>query len=329
MLTWSISCSTFPLKYTWKISRNASDAKTNLFVEINGNGAKGMGEAAPNIRYHETPDKLLSVFEGIKSHLPDRQIPLPEFTGLLDELELPNALRFAVESTYIHWLCAHGNKTVSQFFGLEKPVAVPTAFSLPIMPVSELLPFIESNDIRRFRYIKIKVNREEAVNIVNYLISIVDQPLLVDANESFSDPDEVLLFLEKIDAKKLVMLEQPMPSSMPEAYTYLKSRIPVPLFADESITDNVDIGSLKKGFHGINMKLMKAGGYIKGMQQLKAARNTGMHTMVGCMVETTLGISSALYLSSLADYIDLDGFLILREEPFELIQEKAGFLSLH
>jgi L-alanine-DL-glutamate epimerase-like enolase superfamily enzyme len=328
MLSWSISSRTFPLRYTWKISRNASDAKTNLFVEINGERCKGMGEAAPNIRYNEIPDNLLADFTRIQSDLPAKQIALPEFVSLLDDLRLSNALRFAVESAYIHWLCAKGNMTVYEFFGLQKPVAVPTAFSLPIMPVNELIPFIEKQHIRRFKCIKIKVNREEAIEVVHYVATHLEQPLLVDANESFRNPDEVLLFLEKIDTRRLIMLEQPMPSVYHDEYIYLKRKISLPLFADESITDNVDIKELEKGFHGINMKLMKAGGYLKGIQQLKAAREAGLATMIGCMVETTLGISSALHLSSLADYIDLDGFLILQGEPFELVQEKVGFLNL-
>lgn len=326
MLSWSIFPRTFPLKYTWKISRNASDAKTNLFVEIAGNGSRGLGEAAPNIRYNETPDNLLADFERVKSDLPVKQAPFPDFTELLDDLDLPNALRFAVESAYIHWICGAEGKPVYEFLGLPKPGPVATAFSLPIMPLSELASFVETQNIRRFRYIKIKVNREEAAEAVNFIASVLNQPLLVDANESFAHPDEVLRFLSLTDTNRIELLEQPLPSAMREEYAYLKSRIPLPLFADESITNNADMNELKSGFHGINMKLMKAGGYLRGLQQLRMAREAGLKTMTGCMVETTLGISSALHLSSLAYYADLDGFLILQGEPFELVQEKDGFL---
>jgi L-alanine-DL-glutamate epimerase-like enolase superfamily enzyme len=329
MLTWSISSRTFHLKYTWKISRNASDAKTNLFVEVSGDGYRGMGEAAPNVRYGEIPENLVADFERIRDELPRGEMPLEAVVALLDGMKLRHALRFAIESAYVHWLCARGNKKVYEFLGLGKPaVPAPTAFSLPIMPVNELRPFIEANDIARFKYIKIKVNREEAAHTVSYLSQIMDQGFIVDANESFTDPDEVIHFLEQVDTSRLVLLEQPMPASMGDAYPYLNKRTTVPLFADESVTDNTDIRRLKAGFDGINVKLMKAGGYVRGIQQLKAARAAGMKTMTGCMVETTLGIWSALNLSSLADYVDLDGFLILQGEPFELIQEKDGFLRM-
>jgi L-alanine-DL-glutamate epimerase-like enolase superfamily enzyme len=326
MLNWSISPRTLPLKYTWKISRNASDAKTNLFVEVNGEGHTGIGEAAPNIRYHEVPENLLADFENIKKNLPSKEIRLDELTWILDHMKLKNALRFAIESAYVHWYCAKERKKVYELFALDKPVPVPTAFSLPIMPEKELLPFIEANHVARFKYIKIKVGRENAVAAVRYLSGILDQGFIVDANESFNDPDEVIHFLEQIDTSRIVLLEQPMAASMGEAYPYLNKRTTVPLFADESITDNMNMPELKEGFDGINMKLMKAGGYIKGLHQLKQARKAGLRTMIGCMVETSLGICSALQLSSLATYIDLDGFLILQGEPFGLVEENDGFL---
>jgi glutamate racemase len=85
---------------------------------------------------------------------------------------------------------------------------------------------------------------------------------------------------------------------------------------------------LKNQFHGVNVKLMKSGSYQTGIQQLKEARRLGMQTMIGCMVETSLGISSALCLTSLTDFIDLDGHLIVSNEPFHLIDERGGMLQL-
>src|SRR5438552_5603192 len=100
---------------------------------------------------------------------------------------------------------------------------------------------------------------------------------------------------------------------------YLKKYSPFTLFADESITTEADFSLLRKMFDGINMKLMKAGGYLNGIRLLKEAKKAGMKTMIGCMVETTLGISSGMNLCSLADYTDLDSFLLLKNEPFDLI----------
>jgi L-alanine-DL-glutamate epimerase-like enolase superfamily enzyme len=119
-----------------------------------------------------------------------------------------------------------------------------------------------------------------------------------------------------------------MPSSLTEESVYLKKYAPFPLFADESITAEADFSVLKKMFDGVNVKLMKAGGYLNGIRLLREAKKQNMQTMIGCMVETTLGISSAMNLCSLADYVDLDSFLLVKNEPFKLVEEHGGKLSL-
>jgi L-alanine-DL-glutamate epimerase-like enolase superfamily enzyme len=109
---------------------------------------------------------------------------------------------------------------------------------------------------------------------------------------------------------------------------YLKKHFPFTLFADESVTDKADFSQLKLMFDGINVKLMKAGGYFNALQLLKGAKANKLKTMIGCMVETTLGISSGMHLCSLADYADLDSFLVVKNEPFGLLKEEDGVLHL-
>ena len=137
-----------------------------------------------------------------------------------------------------------------------------------------------------------------------------------------------IYFLEGIKKKNIEFVEQPLPSSFLEESVYLKRYAPFRLFADESITAEADFGLLKKMFDGVNIKLMKAGGYLNAIRLLREAKNQGMQTMIGCMVETTLGISSACHLASQADYFDLDSFLLVKNEPYQLIDEHEGKLSL-
>jgi len=135
------------------------------------------------------------------------------------------------------------------------------------------------------------------------------------------------LKLLKLKKMKIEFIEQPMPATMTDESAYLKKYSPFPLFADESVTDEAEFGHLKKMFDGINVKLMKAGGYLNALRLLKEAKANGMKTMIGCMVETTLAISSGLHLCSLADYADLDSFLVVKNEPFNLVKEEKGMLS--
>jgi L-alanine-DL-glutamate epimerase-like enolase superfamily enzyme len=246
----------------------------------------------------------------------------------MDGLTISNALRFAIESAFIHCQCSKQKKTIYELLGLSKPAAIFTAYSIPIMEVGKMKKFYMENNLSRFKFVKIKVNREAAFEAVECLSAFSNQPLVVDANESFKDVEQCISFFEKIKKKNIEFIEQPMPSTMVEQSLYLKKHSPFPLFADESITDKADFSLLKKMFDGINVKLMKAGGYLNGIRLLKEAKKHNMKTMIGCMVETSLGISSAMHLCSLADYADLDSFLLLKNEPFNQMKEESGELKL-
>src|SRR6185436_4179969 len=148
--------------------------------------------------------------------------------------------------------------------------------------------------------IKIKVNDENALDAVSHVGQFCEQPLIIDANEAFKDVERCIYFLERIKKRHIEFIEQPMAASMVDESIYLKKYSPFTLFADESITNEADFSQLRRMFDGVNMKLMKAGGYLNGIKLLKEAKKAGMKTMIGCMVETTLGISSAMHLCSLA-----------------------------
>jgi L-alanine-DL-glutamate epimerase-like enolase superfamily enzyme len=119
-------------------------------------------------------------------------------------------------------------------------------------------------------------------------------------------------------------VEQPLPADMVDAYKYLKKESPLPIMGDESVLNQPKFDELVQQFDMVNMKLMKAGGYINGIRILKEAKARGLRTMIGCMVETTLGIKSAWSLCSLAEFADLDGCLIISNEPYHLLKEENG-----
>ena len=285
-----------------------------------------MGEVAPNIRYNETPELMVTGFHRFIAAGGAFVNDLSELETLLGELKLPNALRFGIESAYIHYIC-HADKTdIFTFFGIQKPTGLQTSFSLPIMEISELENFYQHNQLERFSKLKVKVNKESALDLLEEVNRITKQPLIIDGNEAWKNPDDVIKFMHALTPYNVALIEQPMPAGLNDEYVYLKVNSPYLLFADESICDHGDFELLKTQFHGINMKLMKAGGYMNGIRILNEAVKHNMHTMVGCMIETTLGISSAMHLCAGAEYIDLDGFMIVKDEPFNLVSEKNGLL---
>ncbi|MBK0402053.1 dipeptide epimerase [Adhaeribacter sp. BT258] len=328
MLNWHIEALALELNYVWKIARNTSESKINLFVRVSDEHHTGIGEAAPNIRYHETPENLIVEFGDLVAAGLNKVRSLDDLLVLLNTQKPANALRFAVESAYIHFICQRLNLTVPDFLGVPEPLPLATTFSLPIMEPEKIAGFIAQNNLSRFSALKVKVNRETGLETVHQVTQNFSGPLLIDANEAWTEPETLLVFLEKLRPYNIMFIEQPMPATEEDGYIYLKKKSPFDIYADESVLDQPEFERLKPQFHGVNMKLMKAGGYLNGKRILEEAAVFGMKTMIGCMVETSLGIWSALQLSRLAQTADLDGFLIVKAEPFQIVKEEAGLLYL-
>ena len=333
MPVWSIKTLVLPLRYVWKISRNASTTKTNLLVQVAGNGNSGQGEVAPNVRYGETPELLQAQFATLQAQGLEEVATLAELDSLLAACPVAPALSFGLEAALMQWLAAGAGQPVWQYLGVPAPApAVSTAFSLPIMAPGDIASFLREQQAARFELLKIKVNATEGLDLLREVArALPGHPLLVDGNETWPDADSVLQFLEQARALPglhLRLLEQPMPAACAADYRYLRPRSNVPLLADESVTDTADFTVIAEQFHGVNVKLMKAGGFRRSIDLLRSTRAHGLIPMLGCMVETTVGIAAALQISSLADVLDLDGFLIVRDEPFGLVKEAKGRLHL-
>ena len=333
MPTWTLTPHLLSLRYVWKIARNASETKTNLLVQLAGGGHSALGEAAPNVRYGETPELLQQQFAQLEAGGLAQVETLDELDALLARQTVAHALSFALESALVGWLAARAGQPVWQWLGVPAPAsAVPTAFSLPIMEPAAVAGFLQEQNAARFQLLKIKVNQEQGLALLREVArALPGHRLLVDGNETWSDADGVLRFLEQaaaVNGLRIQLLEQPLPAALADDYRYLRPRSAVPLLADESVTDNADFADIAQQFHGVNVKLMKAGGFRRGIELLRLTRVHGLVPMLGCMVETTVGIAAALQISQLADVHDLDGFLIVRDEPFGLAAEAAGQLTL-
>ena len=327
-LTWSVTPLPLELKFTWRISRNASDHKTNFVVKVSDRFASGIGEVAPNIRYGESAELVQEQFNKIASLLPIEVISTTELTQILKKYTICNSLLFGLTSAYLHLMCSKTNITVAQALQVPETDYAETCFSLPVMPLKDLQNFIGQNNLRRFSRLKVKVAKNNAAEIIKEVSNITGKTLFLDGNEAWDNPDEVLALLDKIKKYPVEFIEQPMPAALVNEYQYLKNKSRLPIFADESVKDQADFELLKTQFDGVNIKLMKAGGYFNGVNLLKEARQHGLKTMIGCMIESSLGISSALNICALADYVDLDGFLMLKSDPFTLLTEENGRLKL-
>ena len=311
------------LKVNWKLSRNETLFKENFIFKIVVGEKEFLGEVAPNIRYQETPEKIQADFDQFQKDF----IEEADISSFLYSKNYSHSFQFAVESAFVHMQAADANVSVSDCLGLERPISVDTSYSVPIMDENLLADYLK--DLNRFKYIKIKVNADNATEFVKEISKHTQAKLRVDGNEAWSDYDRYKKFEESIKDCNIQFIEQPFKSTMVDEYIRLKPDSLFEIMADESIEQTVDFDSLQKQFHSINVKLMKAGGYYKAIVLLTEARSRGLKTMLGCMIETSLGISCALHLSSLGNYFDLDGSMLIKKDPFNFIKESNGTLSLN
>lgn len=296
------------LKTTWKLSRNSSDEKENFVISFNGHES----EVAPNVRYYE--DSKL-----IESHFKE----LNKTTKM--NLTWANSFQSAINNV----LLKHENDgDLHKALDIPKVEAMKTSFSIPIMEVSEVEDYLKRNS--QFHFYKLKVSDENSFKLLEEVTKHTDKPLRVDANEGFKSLEGFLEFQEKIKNFNIEFIEQPFSVGMKDAYRELYPKSLFPIIADESVLLDFKGEDFQKMFHGINIKIMKCRGLETAKRLLLKGKQFGLKTMVGCMIESSLGISEAMTLAALADYIDLDGSLLVENDPYaHLIRVEEGHLILN
>jgi len=328
-MEWQILPLKLELKYTWKISRNSSVFKQNFIIHCSQDGLTGMGEIAPNIRYNETSDMILAAFNEFVLNAPKFELNEWEaFETYLFASSLPNALKFGLEAAFVHLLAQTKKQSLPTILGIESKTQIGSCYTLPIMETSELEAFYNTYHLHRFPYIKVKVNAEKATEIVSAVASFCKQPIMIDGNEAWQKAADVIAFLDTVKNLPIQFIEQPLPAHLEEEYRQLKQAAIFPVFADESVLNKPNFDALVEQFHGVNMKLMKGGSYVNGIRIIKEAKKRNLQTMVGCMVESTLGIQGAFYVAAITDYADLDGCLIVANEPYHLLEENEGMFEM-
>jgi L-alanine-DL-glutamate epimerase-like enolase superfamily enzyme len=311
-----------PLRVLWKISRNETQHKTNYYVCIEESGEKYYGEVAPNIRYGETPELIQQQFQELElTNITSFQ----ELDDLLEGKNLCKSLEYGVESAFVHYFAASENKSISEFLGLEEVDRVETSLSIPIMNPSEVEAYLEK--FEPHQVYKLKVDHDTAFSLIQQTLDCIGGARLrIDANEGWNSLDDLMELLAKFPDKNIEFIEQPFPSNMQAEYRKLYKIAPYPIMADESILDIADFAELSKEFHWVNIKLMKTGSYFRAIKLLTEAKKHGMKCMLGCMIESSVGIESAINLASLADAFDLDGALLLKEDPKQYVKYENGFV---
>ncbi len=326
-IIWEIEPIDLHLKYTWKLSRNETDVKTNFIVKATLDHHSGYGEVAPNIRFGETPALIQTSFEAFLAALPIGASQ-EETLALIQSGQFPKSLQCGLDVAFYHLLARVQHNTISSYFNLPAPPVVSTAYTIPVMEPGDIQGFISQWDLDQFPVWKVKIAKDSGLDALLAVSKLSEKRIIVDPNEAMDGVEELIKMMEKLKNKPILFFEQPMPAELTEEYLYLRKHAIFDVFADESITNDPDWDFIGRAFNGVNVKMQKAGGYANSSNMLKKAKELGLKTMVGCMVETSLGIGSAIQIAGAADFWDLDSFLIIKNEPFQQIVCENGMLQL-
>ena len=214
-----------------------------------------------------------------------------------------------------------------RIFGLNPEKAPATSFTIGI-DSPEVVREKTLEALGKYRILKVKVGLDSDREMIETIRSVTDLPLVVDANQGWKDREKALDMLFWLHEQGVQMAEQPMPKERLDDIAWLSERSPIPIFADESIQRLSDVKRISGAFNGINIKLMKCTGLNEARKMIAYARAEGMKVMMGCMTETSCAVSAAAQLSPAVDFADLDGNLLISNDPFEGVLVENGMLRL-
>jgi len=305
---------TLRMAETFVISRGASDEAEVVVVEIRHDGVTGYGEANPIERYDESATSALAFLEGAEELLGDDPFALEEICARLRERRGELAAQAAIDAA-LHDLCGKiAGLPVWKLLGLEQK-GPPTSWTIWLGDPDDMARRAEK--VRgRFKRLKLKLGGGDGLDVerVRAVHGVSDVPLQVDVNEFWS-LDEALEAVPQLKELGVEYCEQPLPAGDP-AGLELKRRSPLPIYVDEDLHTLEDVPACAERAHGINVKLAKSGGMREAVKMVHAARALGLGCMLGCMVESGLGISAGAQVASLFDHVDLDGNLLLAHDPW-------------
>jgi L-alanine-DL-glutamate epimerase-like enolase superfamily enzyme len=280
--------------------------------------------------YGESADGLLKFLQNFDV----KNLSFDDVPGSMARLEttagIPVAAKCVLNLALLDGAAKRAGKPLYDFFGLGfRENHHITSFSIGIDTPEVVRKKVL--DAAQYPVLKLKVgDPRDRENFAVLREVAPEKPVRLDANEGWKTREEALRMLEWLAGidKKIQFIEQPMPRNAADKdLKWLNERSPLPVFADESCHTVKDIPRCAECFHGVNVKLVKTGGASMAFETLQAARKAGLQTMIGCMIETSVQISAAAHLAELADFLDVDGNILITNDPFIGVTAKNGVLS--
>ncbi len=308
------------------LSRWTTRKTTNVLVRMEMEGHVGWGEGAPNRRYGETSDQDILFLEKWAPVVFENGDPLSGLLTLFEQTHVPGSAAAALDMAIHDWLGHRDALPVYAVLGFPAPAPRATSFTIGIDEPAVVAE--KTREAEAYEVLKIKVGTEHDEALIRAVRSVTAKPLRVDANEGWKDREAAARSIEWLVREGVELVEQPFPAGRLEDVAWLRDRSAVPIFADEDCRVPADIARLTGVYDGVNIKLDKCGGLLQAALMIKEARENDLQVMIGCMIGSSLSTTAAFHLVGLAEYIDLDGHLLLAQDPFEGLACTAGRLHL-
>ncbi len=316
------------LRHTWTTTMSSSEYRDTLHVRYTRDGITGYGEGAPIVRYHEDALGGQKALESI------RDVILSANPWAFDKLmaevfrrmEGQFAAKAALDIALMDWIGKRLDVPLYRYFGLDPKDAPITTFSIGMDNPETTRQKIE--EANTFPVLKIKVGVGDDEATIAAVRSATRKPLRVDANEGWTTREEAVRKINWLESQGVEFVEQPLPAAMLEDMKWVRKRVHLPLIADEACLSAAAIPGLVDAFDGVNVKLDKAGGILQAYRMIQIARALGMKTMLGCMVSSSCSVTAAAHISPLVDYADLDGNLLISNDPYVGVGVDKGKLVL-
>lgn len=310
----------------FRISRGVQYTSPNAIVEVRHNEYTGYGEASPSEYYGESVETVLSCVTMFAGNLGDDPFAIDDITRRLDKIiRLNPSAKAAVDMAIYDIIGKVLGIPVYKLLGLNPARTPYTSFTIGLdSPAQMAKKALLAKD---YPILKIKVGTRHDIEIIKAIREVSAATIRVDANAGWT-PKEAIKNINALAPYNIEFVEQPVPAYDLAGMKLIRDNVPLPIIADESSVTVEDIPRISECVDGINIKLMKCGGLNNALKMIYVARAHNLRIMLGCMIESSLAITAAAHLSPLVDYADLDGHLLIDDDPFVGVTVENGKLIL-
>lgn len=317
------------LKHVFTVAGNSRISTPVVLTQIEYEGIVGYGEASMPPYLGESHDSVIKFLRKVDLSNFSDPFDLDEILAYIDSIDQNNTAAKASVDIALHDLIGKLlKKPIYKIWGHNKNNTPNTSFTIGIdTPEIVRQKTIEAGN--RFKILKVKLGRDNDKEIIEAIRSVTNVPLCVDVNQGWTDKQKALDMIFWLKEKNVVFVEQPMKKENIDDMAWLTQHSPLPTMADEFLQRLPDVKRSYQVYSGINIKLMKCGGMREAHKMTEIARALGMKIMIGCMTETSCAVSAAAQLSPLADWADLDGNLLIKNDVFSGVKIIDGKVTLN